>query len=41
MLRDLLKWVSTCPLDYLPLDVEVAERNGTLTVRFDIKEKEE
>jgi hypothetical protein len=40
MLRELLNWVSTCPVDYLVLDMEVAERNGAMTIIFDVKEKE-
>ena len=34
--KELYQWIATCPTDYLVLDMEGAEKRGTVKVIFDL-----
>ena len=36
--KELYTWMTTCPVDYIVLDMENAEKKGTVSVVFDLVE---
>jgi hypothetical protein len=34
--KELYMWMTTCPVDYIVLDMENAEKKGTVSVVFDL-----